>query len=127
MFEDIHASYVNQSAIWWVLNFKDENIPIGYAGIWKISKEHFKGELGYALSPDYHSKGFMSEAIREIINFGFTNLNLHRLEANIEPENIRSINLLKKFNFKQDAFLREDYFYNGEYQNSIILSKLSYE
>ncbi len=111
LLREIETSYSKKTAIWWVLSLKDKDIPVGYAVIWNISKENHKGELGYALKPDSYCKGYMSEALKTIIDFAFNKLHLHRLEANINSNNTRSINLLKKLNFKRDAFLREDYLY----------------
>jgi [ribosomal protein S5]-alanine N-acetyltransferase len=69
----------------------------------------------------------MTEALSQIIKFSFNELCLHRLEANVDPNNSNSLKLLMKLNFKKEAFLREDYFINGKFTNSIILSKLANE
>ncbi len=118
------SSYSTGNALWWILFLKNNQEPIGYAGIWNIQKEHLKGELGYMLKPSYFNKGYMTEALQTIIDFGFNKLFLHRLEAYIDSDNIASINLLRKFNFQQEAFLKEDYIFKGSFRNSVILAKL---
>ena len=123
----IISSYTTGGDIWWILCLKQDQTPIGDAGIWNIQKEHLKGELGYMLKPDYFRKGYMTEVLKVIIDFGFNKLSLHRLEAYIDSCNISSINLLKKFGFEQEAFLREDYIFNGNFRNSVIMSKLKSE
>ena len=58
------------------------------------------------------------------INVGFTELNLHSIEANVNPENEKSERLLVKFGFKKEAYFRENFFYNGIFKDSIIYSIL---
>ena len=127
LIEDIEESFKAGTGINWVICLKDKKIPIGYVGVWKITQEHFKGEIGYALNSGYCNNGYMTEALREIIEFSFNELRLHRLEANIDSNNSNSINLLLRLKFKKEAFLREDYFINDKFHNSIIMSKLKNE
>lgn len=71
---------------------------------------HFEGkraEIGYELSENYWRKGIMSEAIQEVISFGFKKLGLVRIQAFVCEENIASRSLLKKFNFKEEGYLRK--------------------
>ena len=124
LLDDIDKTYKAQTGINWVICLKDTNTAIGNASVWKITAEHKKGEIGYALNSNYCGNGYMTEALMRIIDFSFNDLGLHRLEANVEPNNSNSIKLLEKLNFKQEAFLREDYFMNGKFYNSIILARL---
>ena len=61
-----------------------------------------KAEIGYDLSKDYWGKGFMQEAIGPILDFGFEEMGLSMVEAEVEKENARSITLLKKLGFTLD-------------------------
>ncbi|KGL63041.1 GNAT family N-acetyltransferase [Polaribacter sp. Hel1_85] len=89
--------YKEKKRIFWLIEFKNE--VIGSIVLHKISLENNYSEIGYKLKPNYHQKGFMSEAIQEIINFGFTNLQLKTIEAFTHKNNIASIALLEKHNF----------------------------
>jgi [ribosomal protein S5]-alanine N-acetyltransferase len=117
-------SYATKTGIDWVICLKKDKTPIGYAGIWRITSEHFKGEIGYAQNTEYCGNGYMREALAEIFDFGFDTLGLHRLEATVAPHNKNSIKILKKMNFKKEAYLREDYFSCGKFFDSIIFSLL---
>jgi [ribosomal protein S5]-alanine N-acetyltransferase len=121
---DIDWSFKAKTGINWVICLKDKNRAIGYAGVWKIAAEHCKGEIGYALNSNYCGNGYMIEALNRLIDFSFNELELHRLEANVDSQNYSSIKLLKKLNFKQEAVLRDDYFLNGKFHSSMIFSKL---
>lgn len=98
---------------------------IGYVGFWKWVREHFRAEVGFALLPAYWCKGIMYEALDAIIKFGFEKMNLHRIEADVNPGNIPSIKLLEKLNFKQEAYYKENIFFNGKFCDSAIYSLLS--
>ena len=72
---------------------------IGTICLWKFSEDRKTAELGYELLPEYHGKGMMSEAVNFILNYGFNDLNLRKIEAFTNKNNSNSIRLLKKFNF----------------------------
>lgn len=60
--------------------------------------------LGYYGMQEFSRKGLMTQALRAAIRFAFGDLGLHRLEANIQPENRASIALVQRLGFRQDGF-----------------------
>lgn len=78
---------------------KNNPVIIGTICIWKFSADRKSAELGYELLPEFHRKGIMFEAIKLMVNYGFTNLNLRIIEAFTNKNNDASINLLQKCNF----------------------------
>ncbi|OIQ21860.1 GNAT family N-acetyltransferase [Lacinutrix sp. MedPE-SW] len=90
------------NAITWVLTLKDNNKEIGTICLWNFSEDRKTAELGYDLLPEYHNKGYMSEALDNVINFGFNIAKLKSIEAFTQFENKASIHLLesKGFAFK---------------------------
>lgn len=71
---------------------------------------------------NYKGQGIMSEAI--IVNYGFRNMGLERIEAFVEPNNTPSIKLLKKMSFKKESLLKQHYFYNNRMEDSIVFALL---
>lgn len=64
------------------------------------------GYLGYyALSP-YHGRGYMREGLKSVIRLAFGAYKLHRLEANIQPDNPRSLGLVRSLGFRQEGYSR---------------------
>lgn len=57
-------------------------------------------ELGYWLSPEYHSKGYMTEAVRGVLQFGFTSMDLHKIGGGCLAGNIGSQRVLEKVDFR---------------------------
>lgn len=91
-----------------------------------MDKEHYRAEIGYSLLPDYWSKGYMAEAARCAIDYGFSMLNFHSIEANVNPNNAASIRLLEKMNFVREAYFRENFYYDGKFLDSAIYSLLNH-
>jgi len=76
------------------------------------------------LEDEFMNKGFMTEAFKPILHYGFTSLNLNRIEACVNPHNEASLSIMKKFDFKQEGHLREHFIKNDEIQDSLIFSRL---
>jgi [ribosomal protein S5]-alanine N-acetyltransferase len=121
------ASYDYQQGLVWALCERKSRKWIGYCGFWRIVHEHGKAEVGYVLQNEYTGQGIMSEALRVILEYGFEQLGVHRIEANTNPHNIASVSLLKKFGFRQEAHLREDYFHGGQFLDSFVFGLLRSE
>ena len=119
--------YEEKTGIFWAIIEKSTNKFLGDFAFFKIDHKNSRAEIGYTLKPEFWGKGFMKEAMQPIFNFGFNDLNLHSLEANINPENYKSRTILTKMGFQKEAYFRENYYYNGDYLDSEIYSLLKSE
>ncbi len=115
----------NNEMINWAITQKDDPKMIGTIGYFRMKPEHYRAEIGYMLLPDFHRKGYITEAITEVVNYGFTTMGLHSIEAVIDPDNLASAKALEKCNFVKEAHLRENEFYNGQFIDTVIYSKLN--
>ncbi|MFE6169505.1 GNAT family N-acetyltransferase [Viridibacillus arvi] len=88
-----------------------------------------RAEIGYELSEQYWRRGIMSEAVHEVLSIGFNHLDLVRIQAFVSNENIASKVLLKKFNFKEEGYLRkfECHSVTGECKDMWLYSLLNTE
>ncbi|WP_143522615.1 GNAT family N-acetyltransferase, partial [Pseudomonas sp. 2822-17] len=69
-----------------------------------------RAEIGYEIHPDFWRKGYTSEAVKEVISYGFEGLDLNRIGAVVFIENQASNQLLSKMGFQREGILR-DYMY----------------
>jgi ribosomal-protein-alanine N-acetyltransferase len=107
------------------LVLKSTGQTIGSAGFHNWHPFHQRAELGYSLrKEEFQNKGYMSEAIGPIINYGFTSLKLHRIEACVEPGNAISLKMMDKFGFHREGLMMEHYFHDGNFEDSIIFRLL---
>jgi len=124
MVQTVSESYDRETGINWGIVEKHSNNFIGYFGFWRMIPEHCRAEIGYALKPEYWGRGYMYETINRMVGFGFKNMNLHSIEANVNPDNEKSKNVLEKIGFKKEAYFRENYLFDGKFLDSIIYSLL---
>ena len=73
--------------------------------------------LGYYGMLSFARTGLMTEALRAAVNYAFNDLGLHRLEANIQPDNLASIALVRRVGFKQEGFSPRYLRINGEWRD----------
>ena len=106
----------------WGITLQNQNKIIGTIGYHKIDKENYRAEIGYMLSPEYWNTGLMTEAITKVIEYGFNEMNLHSIEAVINPENSVSRKTLQKFKFIKEAYFKENFFFEGKFFDSEVYS-----
>lgn len=63
--------------------------------------------------------------MKSVLDYGFKQLNLHSVEANINKMNNASRNLLEKFGFVKEAHFKENFYFNGTYLDSVIYSLIN--
>ena len=90
-------------------------------------KQHRRSEIGYDLLPAYWGQGLMAEALHAILAFGFDQMELHSVEAQIDPPNLRSRRLLERLGFRQDGLLRENFLFACTYSDTAIFTLLQRE
>jgi ribosomal-protein-alanine N-acetyltransferase len=115
----------NDQYIAWAIALKNDPKLIGTITFWNIKKEHNWAEIGYALHSKFQGQGLMQEAMTTVLEYGFKTLQLHSVEANVNPDNKRSIRLLEKNGFAREAYYRENYYYNGRFLDSAIYSLIN--
>lgn len=94
---------------------KNTNTVIGWAGYHSWAKQHHRAELFYSLKKDeYKRKGYMSEALQPILDYGKNQMDLYRIEAFVATDNIPSNRLMEKFGFQKEATLKHRYQFGDE-------------
>jgi [ribosomal protein S5]-alanine N-acetyltransferase len=114
----------NNTGINWAITLKDNPKLIGIIGHYKIQPENHRSEIGYMILPQYHNKGITTEAIKAVVEFGFYNMNLHSIEAVIDPDNCASEQVLLKNGFVKEAHILENELFEGKFWDTVIYSLL---
>ncbi|WP_274366290.1 GNAT family N-acetyltransferase [Paenibacillus thermotolerans] len=113
--EEIIRYHLEDAGCRWGLFDKSAGKLIGTCGFHYLrkSEDGFVAEIGFDLAKRYWGKGIMSEAMKAVVAFGFADMGLNTIDATVEPDNERSIALLKKLGFERDSELRDGlvYFY----------------
>ena len=88
---------------YWAMILKSNQQLIGTICFWHFSHDNTMAEIGYELHPNYQGAGIMNEALQTIIRYGFTTLQLIKIEAYTQPGNAKSVKLLEKNSFIHDS------------------------
>ena len=103
------------------LNETDE--LIGVTMLSEVGRESFQScWLGYYLGQVHNGKGYTTEAVRLAVDYAFSELNLHRIEAGVMPHNVRSIRVLEKNGFHKEGIARNNVLINGVWEDHQTLA-----
>ena len=80
--------------------------------------------IGYILARKHWGQGLSTEAVGVAVEYGFSQMGVHRIEAHVEPKNIASEKLLLKIGFQKEGILRERTFNKGKYQDMVYFGLL---
>jgi ribosomal-protein-alanine N-acetyltransferase len=100
---------------------------IGNCGVRLPSPDAHEGDIGYELAPIHWGCGYATEAAHAIVEFGFNQLNLHRISAECVADNAGSINVLRKLGMRQEGRLREHQSFKGRWWDTLLFAVLRHE
>ena len=105
-------------SIKWSIHKKDDGYFIGITGM-VLSNDKFKlGEIYYKLLPSAWGHGYATETAKMLIHFGFETLGLHKVEAGVATENVRSIKVLEKAGMTREGLRRKILPIRGEWKDN---------
>ena len=125
LIQKIHDAWKINDGITWGISLRTDPKLIGTIGYWRIVKEHHRAEIGYLIALEQQSKGLMQEAMDVVLDYAFNEMQLHSIEANVNPSNVASVKLLERNRFIKEAHFKENYFFNGVFHDTFIYSLLS--
>ena len=101
----------------WALVLKNENKMIGTCGFTRFNLASDSAEIGYVINPVYRGKGIAAEAAKKVLEFGFVNLGLNRIEARYMVGNDASRAVMEKLGMKFEGVARKSICVNGLYKD----------
>lgn len=114
----------NSDRIMFIITNKKKK-PIGICGLIHLDKKNHNADVAIIIgNKTLHGKGYGFESLSLLVKFGFEQLNLHRIEAEIFEYNHKSKMLFKKLNFKYEVTLKESLWRNGKWWNIHLYSLL---
>ncbi len=111
----------------WGIVLKENEKLIGTGGFLWWSLDNSKAEIGYVVSNQYWNKGYASETLNRILQFGFEILQLERIEARCFVENTASERVMQKCGMKLEGILRSSMYLKGAFRNFKLYSILRNE
>jgi len=123
--EMIDEKIDSNEGINWAITLKENPKLIGIIGHYRLKPEHYRAEIGYMMLPEYQGQGIITEALNKVVKYGFDVMQLHSIEAVIDPENFASEKVLQKNGFVKEAHLKENEYYDGKFLDTVIYSILN--
>jgi len=111
----------------WAVTLKDSGKMIGTCGFTRFDLPNNSAEIGYVLNPEYHGKGYATEAAKIVMRFGFEELKLHRLEARHMVGNGASHRVMEKLGMREEGTFRDSYYVRREYRTVTVCAILASE
>jgi ribosomal-protein-alanine N-acetyltransferase len=112
--EAAQADYANGTGLRFSIVLRETDDFIGSIKLYDFFDQNRRCDVGYALLQPYWGKGYLAEAITALLDYAFTELNLNRIEADIDPRNDASARLLERMAFQKEGYMRERWIVNGE-------------
>jgi RimJ/RimL family protein N-acetyltransferase len=122
--ELIIAEVERGEVLQWAIQRREDDRPLG--SITLMTERHQpRAEIGYILGREHWGRGYAGEAQRRVIDHAFTDLGLHRLEADTHPDNAASTRSLERLGFRREGRLRERWLVGGEFSDSVLWGLLA--
>ncbi len=111
----------------WAVVLREEDRMIGTCGFTRFHFQHDAAEVGYVLNPDYHGRGYATEALSAVMGFGFRELLLHRIEAKYIIGNDASRRVMEKCGMTFEGVRRGEMLIGGAYRDIGVCAILNKE
>ncbi|MBQ3162151.1 MAG: GNAT family N-acetyltransferase [Oscillospiraceae bacterium] len=121
------GSYEREDYYRWAVIEKASDECIGQIAYFLVdSKNHF-AEIEYCIGSEFQCKGYATEATKAVIDYGFKEMNLHKVQICTKTINAPSKRVIEKCGFTYEGTLRDYFFMNGEYVGRLYFSILRSE
>lgn len=108
--ESIEAGMRDRSLFQWAITEAGDDRLVGTTTLASWDRGNRRAEIGFIVRPEVQRRGVASDAVRTALRFGFSEMGLHRVEADVDPENAGSIRLLERLGFQREGHFHERWF-----------------
>ena len=118
------SAWAKKKQVKWAIRLKSEELKlIGQCELFDFESQS-RAELGYWLGADYQNRGLMTEAVRAVIAYSFSTMEMHRIYAYTSTKNTPSRALLSKVGFKEEGILRQNTLRDGVWDDTAVMAIL---
>lgn len=124
LLREIQNSNRQRTIIKWGVALKPSDTLIGTVTLFNLDLAQGRAEIGYAQAQAYWGQGYIHEALQALLSHAFEEMQLRRLEADVDPRNAASIRTLERLGFEREGYLRERWHVGGEIQDALFYGLL---
>lgn len=120
----VRAKEKSRSEYYLAVDIVDDGL-VGFARLGLDGVQAAK--LGYAIAADHWGRGYATDAVTTLVDFGFRQLKLHRISAAMGPDNAASIAIVRRLGMTYEGRIRDHVYTNGQWRDSLLYSVLADE
>ena len=124
LIDEIHDHFFSRRLFQWGIALRETDELLGTCTLFHLDQTHRRAEVGIALATRAWGRGLATEALGLLLRFAFETFDLHRIEADVDPRNERSLRLFERQGFRREGYLRERWHHLGELHDTIFLGLL---
>lgn len=121
------GSYQRTDYYRWAIVEKEYGICIGQIAIFLVDNKNHFCEIEYALGSKFHRKGYVTEAVKCVLDFCFNKVNFHKVQVCHKEGNAASQGVIRKCNFTYEGTLRDFFYMDEKYIDRLYYSMLKEE
>jgi ribosomal-protein-alanine N-acetyltransferase len=125
--ERLAQRYAARDTIRWAIELAEPLEMIGTVGLLRFDFEHRHADIGYEIARRCWNRGLATEAAGAVVQYGFSVLGLHRIEAGVLPGNDASVRVLQKLGFLEEGTRRDYAYFKGGFHSLRWFSLLESE
>lgn len=120
-------SYCKSDYYRWAIILKETNICVGQIAFFLIDNKNHFGEIEYCIGKEFQGKGLATECTKALIDFGFNEIKLNKIQICHKANNIPSKRVIEKCGFTYEGTLRDFFYMDGKYVDRLYYSILKKE
>lgn len=121
------SRYADASFYRWAVCLRSTGECIGQLAYFLVDDTNHFGEIEYCIGEAFQNKGYMTEAVTAILNYGFNEMGLNKVQVCHKSNNMPSKRVIEKSGFTYEGTLREFFYMDGEYVDRLYYSMLRKE
>ena len=123
--DGIGAGWRERRLFQWAVTEPPADRLLGTVTLVGWDREHRRAEVGFIVHPAQAGRGLATDAVRTALRFAFGPMGLHRVEADVDPDNAASLRVLERLGFRREGLLRERWFTFGRWKDTVLLGLLA--
>jgi [ribosomal protein S5]-alanine N-acetyltransferase len=110
----------------WIIGAKERDQAVGELDL-NVSNSRVSAWVRYRVHPDHRGRGYVTEALRRVLQFGFEELHLHRIKLTADPRNTASLRVAEKLGMRCEGVCRDEAWIEGEWKTEVYFAMLDHE
>jgi RimJ/RimL family protein N-acetyltransferase len=121
------ALHAEGDSVVYAVVVRDDDRVIGEVNLVWLSAEHRQGELGFVFNPEFHGRGYATEAATEMLRLGFAVAGLHRIVGRCDALNHASARVLQRLGMRREAHFIQNEIVKGQWSDEYVYAMLDVE